>query len=193
MPVTRSALQASGASAALSLTLRAVALDALAGELGLDDAFLDQPPRQLRHALDLVGDGAELLVEDDLVELLRLLVERHLEVLLPEELGIGQARGEHLAVARDDRRAAVRRASILAVQTKFGASLPVASAQAKYFWLVRMVSWITSRGTSRKAGSKRPSSGTGHSVRPAFSATSPSSATSVRPAAAAAARGAVAR
>ena len=31
----------------------------------LDDALLDQPAGQLGDALDLVGDGAELLVEDD--------------------------------------------------------------------------------------------------------------------------------
>ena len=77
-------------------------------------------------------------------------------------------------------------ASILAVQTKLGASFPTPSTQAKYFWLVRMVSWITSGGTSRKAGSNPPSSGTGHSVSPAFSATSPSSGETVSPAAAAA-------
>ena len=62
------------------------------------------------------------------------------------------------------------------------------SAQAKYFWLVRIVSTITSRGTSRKSASNRPSSGTGHSVSPAFSTTSPSSSTRVSPAAAAASR-----
>ena len=55
---------------------------------------------------------------------------------------------------------------MFATQTNAGASLPASSVQAKYFWLVRMVSWITSRGTSRKSASNRPSSGTGHSVRP---------------------------
>ena len=68
--------------------------------------------RELRHPLDLVGDGAELLVEDDLVELLRLLLERDLEVVLPEEAGVGEPGGEHLAVAVDDRLAAVLRLDI---------------------------------------------------------------------------------
>ena len=76
-------------------------------------------------------------------------------------------------------------ASRLATQMKAGTSAPLASASAKYFWLVRMVSTITSHGTDRKSGSKRPSSGTGHSVRPAFSATRPSSGISDRPAPAA--------
>ena len=75
--------------------------------VAFDDALLDQPARQLGDALDLVGDGAELFVEDDLLELLRLLLERDLEVLLPEEARVAQPRGEHALVARDDRRAAV--------------------------------------------------------------------------------------
>ena len=107
--------------------------------------FLDQPARELGDALDLVGDGAELLVEDDLVELLRLLVERDLEVLLPEEARVGQPRGEHLLVARDDRRAAVVRLDIGGADEGGREARRRASVQAKYFWLVRMVSWITSR------------------------------------------------
>ena len=81
---------------------------------------------------------------------------------------------------------------MLATHTNAGASSPSSLVQAKYFWLVRMVSTITSRGTSRNSGSKRPSSGTGHSVRPAFSTTRPSSGSSVSPASAAAFVGAVA-
>jgi hypothetical protein len=76
-------------------------------------------------------------------------------------------------------------AARLATQTKAGASAPFASFSAKYFWLVRIDSWITSRGTARNAGSNRPASGTGHSASPAFSASSPGSAMSVPPAAAA--------
>ncbi len=44
--------------------------------------------------------------------------------------------------------------------------MPRWSRHTKYFWFTRAVSWITSGGTSRNAGSKRPSSGTGHSVSP---------------------------
>ena len=50
---------------------------------------------------------------------------------------------------------------MFATQTNAGASSPSSFVQAKYFWLVRMVSTITSRGTSRKSGSKRQTSGTG--------------------------------
>ena len=110
---------------------------------------------ELGDPLDLVGDGAELLVEDDLVELLRLLGERDLEVLVPEEFGVGEARGEHLLVAGDDRGA--DRWSRCWRRRRSGCeSLPLPSWQAKYFWLVRMVSWITSGGSARKAGSKLP-------------------------------------
>jgi len=70
---------------------------------GEDYAFLDPPPFQIRHAIDLVGHRPQLFVEDDLAELLALFVERHLEVGLVEELGIGQLRGEDLAVAVDAR------------------------------------------------------------------------------------------
>ena len=74
--------------------------------LGLDDAAFDQPSRELCDALDLVGDRAELLVEDDLVELLRLLFERNLEVLLPEEARVSEPRGKH---SRDCPRRSPRR------------------------------------------------------------------------------------
>ena len=46
-------------------------------------------------------------MERDARKLFRLTGERHLLVLLPEEAGVGQARGQNLAVARDDRRAAI--------------------------------------------------------------------------------------
>ena len=46
-------------------------------------------------------------MEDDLAELLRLVFERDLEVLLPEEFGVGEAGGQDLFVAGDDAGAAV--------------------------------------------------------------------------------------
>ena len=51
-------------------------------------------------------------MEHDLLELCRLLLERHLEVRLVEEARIAQPRGEHLAVALDDLRAAIDRLDI---------------------------------------------------------------------------------
>ena len=77
------------------------------GRVGLDHALLAQPARQLGHPLDLVGHGAKLFVEGDPLQLLRLVGQRCLAVLLPEEASVGQARGEHLAVASDDCRAAI--------------------------------------------------------------------------------------
>ena len=46
-------------------------------------------------------------MEDDLLELRHALCERHLEVLLPEELGVGETRCDHPLVAGDDRLAAI--------------------------------------------------------------------------------------
>ena len=74
--------------------------------------MFDQPFCELGDAVDLIGDGAELFVEDDLVELLGLLLQRDLEVLLPEEFGVGEAGGEDSLVAGDDRCAAVGRVYI---------------------------------------------------------------------------------
>ena len=72
-----------------------------------DYLLLDQPAGQLRHAVDLVGNRPQLLMKHDLVELLRLLGERHLEILLPEEFRVRQPRRQHLAIAGDDAGAAV--------------------------------------------------------------------------------------
>src|SRR3546814_4104475 len=54
----------------------------------------------LRHPLDLVGDGAQLLVERDAVEFLRVIFQLGLAILIPEEARIRQARRQHLAVDR---------------------------------------------------------------------------------------------
>src|SRR6185312_15780183 len=92
--------------------LRMVPLPIASRPGGTYNPLFDEPPCQLGDPLDLVGDGAELLVESDPLELLRVLRQRHLAVLLPEEARIAEARGEDFAVAVDDRRAAVRRLDI---------------------------------------------------------------------------------
>ena len=45
-------------------------------------------------------------------QLFRLLIERNLKVLLPEEFGIGKPRRQHFFIARDNRRAAIIRHNI---------------------------------------------------------------------------------
>jgi len=79
---------------------------------GEDYTLFYQPAGELRDAVDLVGYGAELFVEDDLRQLLGLLFERDLEVGVVEELRVRQARGEDLAVTLDDLRAAVVRGDV---------------------------------------------------------------------------------
>ncbi len=46
-------------------------------------------------------------MKHDLFELFGLLLQRHLEILLPEESRVAQARGKHTLIPRDDRLAAV--------------------------------------------------------------------------------------
>ena len=63
--------------------------------------------RQLGDPLHPLLLAAQLLVEGDAAQRHRHLVERLLQVLLPEELGVRQARADHLLVAGDDLLAAV--------------------------------------------------------------------------------------
>ena len=72
-------------------------------------------------------------------------------------------------------------AAILATAMKWGARFPLAGLRtAKNRWCTRIDVRITSGGSSRKAGSMSPITGTGHSVRPATSSSNPSSSTSSR-------------
>jgi len=64
-----------------------------------DDVRFNQPPRQLGHAINLVGDGAQLFVEGDPPQPLGVFGQGLLLILLPEEARIRQSRGQHLAVA----------------------------------------------------------------------------------------------
>ena len=87
-------------------------LPRLRGVAVRDDAFARQPLGELRDALDLVGDGAQLFVEGDVLQLLGMLRQRLLLVLFPKEARVGKARGDHLVIARDDLRAAVGRVDV---------------------------------------------------------------------------------
>ena len=71
------------------------------------DPLFHQPSGQLRDAFDLVGHRPQFLVEGDAFEFLGVVFQPRLAVLFPEEARIAQAGGQHLAVARDDRRAAI--------------------------------------------------------------------------------------
>ncbi len=63
--------------------------------------------RQHAHPLHPVILRAELVVEDDLAQLRHAVLEHHLAVLVPEELGVGEPRADHALIAGDDRRAAI--------------------------------------------------------------------------------------
>jgi hypothetical protein len=60
-------------------------------------------------ALDALGHRPELGVEGDAVQLLQPRLEADLDVLVPEEAGVVQTRGQHLGVAGGDTCAAVGR------------------------------------------------------------------------------------
>ena len=79
---------------------------------GSNYPLLHQPAREFSHAINLVGDAAQFLVESNLCQFLRLIVERNLQILFPEEFRIGQARCQNLFIARNNRRAAVMRVDI---------------------------------------------------------------------------------
>ncbi len=78
--------------------------------LGADQRrdLASQQPHPL-HALIL---AAELVVEDDLLQLRHPGFEAHIAVLVEEELGVGQPRGNHPFAAGDDGLAAVLRRQI---------------------------------------------------------------------------------
>src|SRR3546814_17378856 len=63
-------------------------------------------------AVDLVGDCAQLFVEDNAVELFGVLLQLRLLVLLPKEASVGQAGGEDFLIACHNRFAAVMRINI---------------------------------------------------------------------------------
>ncbi len=67
-------------------------------------------------------------------ELARHLVERLLEVLLPEELGVRQPRADHLLVAGDDLRAAVLGDEVRHQQELVGELADRGSRSEKHFW-----------------------------------------------------------
>lgn len=73
------------------------------GELGADAGLVRDGEREALDALGLLQDVAELLLELDVREALAERVERDLEVLLVEELGVVETRANDTLVARDDR------------------------------------------------------------------------------------------
>ena len=74
-------------------------------------------------------------------------------------------------------------ASMLATRMNLSTSLACAASRStKHFWLLRMVARITSsRNVAGNSRSNEPISTTGHSTRPATSASRPSSSTSSSP------------
>ncbi len=77
------------------------------GEVGVGADQRRDLAREPPHALHALILGAELLVEDDLLQLRHALFERHLAVLVEEELGVGKPRADHPLIAGDDGLAAV--------------------------------------------------------------------------------------
>ena len=86
------------------------------GAVGLVD--LDEPPGEALHrevvlaAEEVQALGLEVEEARDPLELLRVVRERGLAVLVPEEPGVRKPRRQHLAVAVDDRGAAVVRVDV---------------------------------------------------------------------------------
>ena len=144
MPVTRSALAS---------PLRA--RSAWSASAPLNDAFFDQPARQLRDALDLVGDGAQLLVEDDAAQASSPAPQA--EPSGPAPRRSARRRAARRAPARCPRRSPRRRPSRRYWRRRRSAAraCPSSSRITKYFWLMRMVSWITSSRHVEEVGVER--------------------------------------
>lgn len=60
------------------------------------------PGRQLHHASGLVAHGAQRLLEDHFIEAIDVGIQRHLQILVVEELRVVEAGGHHALVAVDD-------------------------------------------------------------------------------------------
>ena len=82
------------------------------GEIGIGVDGAGDLARQLGDAHRAVPLRAELLVESDAFELEAHRLELLLEILVPEELGVGEPRPDHLLVAGDDGRATVGRGEV---------------------------------------------------------------------------------
>ena len=77
------------------------------GKVGLGTDQRRDLARQQPQALDAVILAAELVVENNVLQLQHAVFERHLAVLIEEELGVGEPRGDHPLTAFDDGVAAV--------------------------------------------------------------------------------------
>ena len=90
------------------------------GTCAFDDTFFDQPACQLCDTLDLVGYAAKLLVKGNLGQFLRLIIQRDLQVLFPEEFRVRQPRSQHLLIARNNRSAAIMRVNVGGTDERIG-------------------------------------------------------------------------
>ena len=85
-----------------------------------------------------------------------------------------EPRADHPLIAGDDRLPAVGRLDIGDEDEAVGELAGLARLRStKHFWFLRMVVRITSAGIDRNAASNAPISTTGHSTRPATSASRP--------------------
>ena len=115
-----------------------VSLGKTGGPFGLirvgafDDSLFHQPAGELGDAVDLVRDRSQFLMEGDALQLLCVIGKASLAVLFPEEARVGETGGEHLAVARDDRRAAILRFDVRGAD-EGGSELPCGVAQHEIF------------------------------------------------------------
>ena len=87
-------------------------------------------------------------MENDLFQPVGLFGERDFEVVLPEEAGIAEPRGEDLFVARDNCDTAVVGTDVRSAD-EMRRDVATSVAHHEIFWLMRAVSAITSSGTSR--------------------------------------------
>ena len=175
-------------------------VDHFGGEVGLADARRLPRPRSARprpagaispasRAIRSIRSACEpsLRVEGHVGELVEPGVEPvagdGAQIVLPEELGIGEARGQHLAVAGEDRRALVGGLAVGDGDEFLDPARSPGLRTEKNFWCSFIEVCSTSGGSSMNSSAMSPSSTTGHSTRPATSASRPLSSTTSKPSA----------
>ena len=102
-------------------------------------------------ARNTLGLGAQLLMENDLLEFRQPVFQPRLQVGVVEELGVGQPRADHSLVAGDNCLAAVAASSFATRMNLLTSFAVCGSRSTKHFWLLRMVARITSSGIDRNA------------------------------------------
>ena len=80
--------------------------------IALGEILARNPRRQIADTLSLLTQRTHPFVEEHVFKARQIILKRCLQILFPEELGVGEARGEHLGIAVGDQLAAIGRRDV---------------------------------------------------------------------------------